>query len=438
MQGELGGYAFALSSAILSLDLLRAISLALLIAGVSFAHDIPPQATVRLLIEPAERQLAVAIRVPLASMRDVEFPETETGYLDLEGLEPKLADLATTWLLPFLGISEGGQRLPAPRIAATQISLPSDKSFAAMESARARLAAPPPSNSENLVAEQVYFDVLLEFPIDDESSAFAMRPRLDHLADRVLTVLLYYAPGGGVRAYQFDGDPGPVELDPGWSQAASRFVWLGFDHILGGLDHLLFLFCLVIPFRKLRPLVWIVTAFTLAHSLTLAASALELAPDGLWFPPLVETLIAGSILWMALENIVFPPTLRRRWIFAFAFGLVHGFGFSFALRESLQFAGSHLWASLIAFNVGVELGQILVLLGLLAVLAIFFRYAVSERTGIVVLSAVGAHSAWHWTADRWVALQAYELSSTVLLVAAGAAVTLLGAAAWRSSRTNPA
>jgi len=412
--------------------------LALLLAGAAFAHDIPPQATVRLLIEPSDDQLAVAVRVPLASMRDVEFPETETGYLDLEGLKPKLADLATTWLLPFLGISEDGHLLRAPRIAATQISLPSDKSFAAMDSARKRLAGTLPANSENLVAEQVYFDVLLEYPIQDQSSAFGMRPRLDHLADRVRTVLLYYAPGGAVRAYQFDGDPGLVELDPGWSQAAFRFVRLGFEHILGGLDHLLFLFCLVVPFRRLRPLVWIVTAFTLAHSLTLAASALELAPDALWFPPLVETLIAGSILWMALENIVFPPTLRRRWIFAFAFGLVHGFGFSFALRESLQFAGSHLWTSLLAFNVGVELGQVLVLLLLLAVLWVFFRYAVSERTGIVVLSAVAAHSAWHWTADRWVALQAYELSSTILLTAAGSAVTLLGVAAWRSSRTNPA
>src|SRR5256885_12830231 len=90
------------------------------------------------------------------------------------------------------------------------------------------------------------------------------------------------------------------------------------------------------------------------------ASAIALAPNAFWFPPLIEVLIALSIVYMALENIV-GPKLERRWMIAFGFGLVHGFGFSFALRESLQFAGAHLAASLIAFNVGVELGQIFVL-----------------------------------------------------------------------------
>ena len=79
---------------------------------------------------------------------------------------------------------------------------------------------------------------------------------------------------------------------------------LGFTHILDGIDHLLFLFCLVIPFRRFRALVAVVTAFTVAHSITLFASAYDLAPDALWFPPLIETLIATSIVYMALENIV--------------------------------------------------------------------------------------------------------------------------------------
>src|SRR4030095_30336 len=104
----------------------------------------------------------------------------------------------------------------------------------------------------------------------------------------------------------------------------------GFFHILDGTDHLLFLLCLVIPFRRFRALVPIVTAFTIAHSITLIASAYDMAPDVLWSPPLVETLIATSIVYMALENIV-APGLRRRWVITFGFGLVHGFGFSFAV-----------------------------------------------------------------------------------------------------------
>src|SRR5439155_21215780 len=143
---------------------------------------------------------------------------------------------------------------------------------------------------------------------------------------------------------------------------------LGFAHILDGIDHLLFIICLVIPFRKVRPLIVIITSFTVAHSITLIASAAGYAPSALWFPPLIEVLIALSIVYMALENIV-GARLERRWLIAFGFGLVHGFGFAFALRQSLQFAGSHLATSLVSFNVGVEIGQLFVLAIALPVLA---------------------------------------------------------------------
>jgi hypothetical protein len=149
-----------------------------------------------------------------------------------------------------------------------------------------------------------------------------------------------------------------------------------------------------------------VTAFTVAHSMTLIASAFDFAPRALWFPPLIETLIALSIVYMALENIVAPPR-RRRWLIAFGFGLVHGFGFSFALRETLQFAGSHLLTSLLSFNVGVELGQLLVLTVLVPALNLAFRL-VPERTGTIVLSALVAHTGWHWTLERWERLRQFR------------------------------
>ena len=86
------------------------------------------------------------------------------------------------------------------------------------------------------------------------------------------------------RAFQYTGDPGRVELDPRWYHAAAHLRALGFTHILGGLDHLLFVFCLVIPVRRWRPLVAIVTAFTVAHSLTLVAAALGLRAHGALVP----------------------------------------------------------------------------------------------------------------------------------------------------------
>ena len=186
------------------------------------------------------------------------------------------------------------------------------------------------------------------------------------------------------------------------------------------MDHLLFLFALVIPFRRLRPLVAIVTAFTVAHSITLIASAFGLAPAALWFPALIETLIALSVLYMALENIV-GAKFERRWFVTFAFGLVHGFGFSFLLSERLQFAGSHLVTSLLAFNIGVELGQLLVLAIAVPALGLLFKHVVGKRIGTIILSALVAHTAWHWMTDRgwqlsqypWPTMDAVALSAVI-------------------------
>lgn len=375
-------------------------TLLLLLAGIATAHEVPRDATVHALLKADGETLRMIVRMPLGVIRDAAFPEDARGYLNLEALFPLLRDLARVQVAGPMEVYEGDRRLPQPRLAAAQISIESDRSLLSFDQALAHVTGPKPASSANLVWNQVYLDVLLEFPIRSDRSLFSIRPGFERLAARVVTILRYSLPEGGERAYEFTGDPGLVPLDPGWFHAARRFVWLGFFHILEGIDHLLFLFCLVIPFRRLRPLVIVVTAFTIAHSVTLIASALGLAPGRLWFPPLIETLIAASILYMALENIVGGSTRRRRWIMAFAFGLIHGFGFSFALRETLQFAGSHLMTSLLAFNVGVEIGQVLVLLALVPLIDLLFRYVVAERMGTIILSALVAHTAWHWMIER--------------------------------------
>ena len=281
-----------------------------------------------------------------------------------------------------------------------------------------------------------------EYPIQSEQSRFSIHPALARLGLRVVTVLRFVPASGEVRAFEFTGDPGLVRLDPRWHQAALRFVDLGFFHILDGTDHLLFLLCLVIPFRRLGALIPVITAFTIAHSITLIASAYNLAPNFFWFPPLIETLIAISIVYMALENIVGGGSLQRRWMMAFGFGLIHGFGFSFALRQSLQFAGSHLLTSLLSFNVGVELGQLLVLILLIPALQLLFRYAVAERMGAIILSAIVAHTGWHWMLDRGHVLAQFRFEWPALTAAllAGAArwlmaILLLGGVMWFLQKT---
>ncbi|MCG8416002.1 MAG: HupE/UreJ family protein, partial [Pseudomonadales bacterium] len=240
---------------------------------------------------------------------------------------------------------------------------------------------------------------LVTYPIQSEDSDFSVNPQLGTLSDETTTVLRFLVPNGAERAFNYLGNPGVVELDPRWHQAALRFIAMGFDHILEGVDHLLFLFCLVIPLRSIRALIPVVTSFTIAHSITLISSAFGMAPSVLWFPPLIETLIALSIVYMAFENIV-GAKMEHRWMVTFGFGLVHGFGFSFLFSETLQFAGGHLFSSLLAFNIGVELGQILVLILVIPVLNLLFKYLVEERIGCILLSALLAHSAWHWMLDR--------------------------------------
>jgi hypothetical protein len=389
----------------------------LLAAAVpAFAHDIPASVVVQAYVQPQGDHLVVLVRAPLAAMRDVVFSLQGDGLLDLTRAETPLRNAALTWLAHDLAFYEGDTRLDGPRLVAARASLPSDRSFATFDAALAHVTGEPLPSGTTLYWNQALLDVLLEYPIRSDRSTFSVEPTLGRLGVHVVTVLRYRAPGSAERAFEYSGEPGLVRLDPRWHQAALQFVRLGFAHILSGTDHLLFLFCLVIPLRRLRSLIVIVTSFTVAHSITLIASAMNVAPGALWFPPLIETLIAASIVYMALENIFGVTSLRRRWMITFAFGLVHGFGFSFALRETLQFAGSHLLTSLLSFNVGVELGQLLVLAALVPALALFFRSGVPERMGTIVLSAIVGHTAWHWMIDRWDRLRQFRAPSIDVIV----------------------
>jgi len=378
---------------------LALLGLLLAIAPSSRAHDVPDEVRVQAFVRPQAQALKLVMRVPLKAMRDVDVPQRRGGFLDFSRVDTALRDAAMLWLGNEIELYEGDDRLPRPRLIGARVSLESDRSFASYESALAHFEAPPLRNDTELYWSQGLLDVLLEYPIRSDRSQFSIRPHLERLGIKVNIVLRFLPPSGETRAFDLHGDVGLVLLDPRWHQAALSFVYSGFVHILGGTDHLLFLLCLVVPFRRFWPLAAIVTAFTVAHSITLIATALGHGPDALWFPPLIEVLIAASIFYMALENVL-GPRLRRRWMIAFGFGLVHGFGFAYGLQQLLQFAGAHLVTSLLAFNVGVELGQLLVLIVAIPALDFVFRHA-PERVATIVLSLLVGHTAWHWLWERW-------------------------------------
>ncbi len=147
---------------------------------------------------------------------------------------------------------------------------------------------------------------------------------------------------------------------PGRAFAAGAFVELGLRHILGGYDHLLFLAALLLTVRTLGGIVRTVTAFTVAHSLTLALAVFGLVEVP---PSIVEPVIAASIVYVGVENVL-RPHVDARWKLTFAFGLVHGFGFAGALRELGVTSGAAVALPLASFNAGVEAGQLAVALAL--------------------------------------------------------------------------
>ena len=391
------------------------------------AHDVPTDVTYQVLVKPDRHRLGAIVRVPLKAIVEVDFPKQGPGYLDFARADNALREAATVWIANNVELYEEDRRVTESRVGAIRISLPADQSFESYERALANVRSAPLPPDTELYWDQGLLDVWLDYSIQSDQSRFSLHPAFGRLGLRVLTVLRFVSPDGGVRAFAVHGDPGVIALNPGWRQTVRRFVQAGFVHALRGMDHLLFLFCLLIPARRLVKLAAVIALFAVACSMMLFASAYNLVPQALWFPSLIDALIAISLLSMAIENIS-GFGLDRRWLMSFGFGLLFGLDASFALRDDLQFAGSHLSTALLSFGVGIESGQLVALAVFVWGLAVFFRPGVSERVGVIVLSAFVAHASWHWTVERVELLAQFQRPGLDLLVFAGVLRWLTGIA----------
>jgi hydrogenase/urease accessory protein HupE len=176
-----------------------------------------------------------------------------------------------------------------------------------------------------------------------------------------------------------------------WRTAAS-FIRLGIEHIFTGYDHIAFLIGLLLLGGSVKTLIKIVTAFTLAHSATLALAALDVIAPA---PRIIEPLIAASIVFIGLENLVAlrrglsDAALRHRWLVTLGFGLVHGFGFASVLRE-LQLPRAVLATGLVSFNLGVECGQVVIVLAALPVLRKLRTFSPFAPAASACIAALGA------------------------------------------------
>jgi hypothetical protein len=243
-------------------------------------------------------------------------------------------------------------------------------SFASIEDAKASFEAPlyPEHFPVTYVGDTVV-DTILRYrgggPVYDYAVSSTLDPGLEG-QDQTANLLLDHFPGE-TEVFRARGLlVEPITVSRSALAAAATFVTEGVRHILEGWDHVLFVLCLALGALRFVSLLWRATGFTIGHTVTLIAGFFGLAPSGAWFIPAVEMGIALSIIYAALiavtkrgeamrsERMMFPITT--------AIGLLHGLGFSFVLHEILQVDAPNIWQSLLAFNLGVELGQVLIIL----------------------------------------------------------------------------
>jgi hypothetical protein len=398
----------------------RMLGIALLLVSIQAlvrAHDVPDQVFIQTYLKPTATELQVLLRIPLLAVTDTNLPKDGTGYLAMPYLDPALRDAANQ-IASGVVFLENDERLSQFATANARISLPSDKSFDDYDAAVSHVRGPKLPDSTQLYYNQGYLDLELAYPIHSPNDHFGIQMLLGKgIANRTVTLVTFVRPDGASRAFRLLDQTGVVRLDPSWSQATWVFLTTGFFRFLDGLDHLLFVIVLALPYRRVRNLVVAIAWFAVGHTLTLTLASVGFMPTGAWFSTLVSALIALSIVYVAIEDAV-GVDLRRRWMVAFGFGLVHGFGFAFAFRDALQFAGGHPIAALLSFNLGLELGQLIILSIVVPMFALLFTELVTERAGVIVVSVLAGHTAWHWMADRFAALQLMDWPALDVALAA--------------------
>lgn len=332
--------------------------------------------------EPDRMRLLIRLPMPYL-VADKLGPETAAGtpapapyttnrveegrlvhYLDAEALRKAPAGLARI-LADGLVVEAGGRALPAKIGRIRAYPALKQPPFSRLEEAEAALAGPVYAGGFDIgyVGDTVV-DAELIYPTRRKHTEYSLRttlnpglPKQEETANIILDhasepPLIFRIRGLIAR---------PVLVSRSVLDAAWTFIEEGVRHILEGLDHVLFVVCLVLGATGFGALAWRVTGFTVGHSVTLTLGFFGYYPKGAWFVPLVETGIALSIIYAAVVALISIGHRMTAGVTALL-GLLHGLGFSFVLREILKLDSPNLWQSLLAFNLGIEAGQLIIVL----------------------------------------------------------------------------
>jgi len=399
--------------------------------AIANGGDLPPEIVLQGFAKPEDGRLRLLVRVPLVLLSSFGLPKRGPGYLDLARIDDKLKQAAAATARQIELRDEGIALVPVARKA--RVSVLSDRSFGGYSAARAHLDGPPLPAETDLFWNQGFFDAELEYPLPSSDAHLSVRMNVAPELGKRLKLRLEYLPvNRPARSYVLSGGSGWIALDPRWYETAWLFLKAGFTSPLA-IDRFAFLVCLIAPFRQFRSLLALVAVLAGLQALTLTASAEGAVAGTGWPAPLFDSSLAALILLLAIGNLA-APSLRRRWLISALVGALGGFGLGDLLADASQFAGTHAFVSVLFFNLGVALGEVVSLALAFGALRWLVDRALGLPLGVLVVSAVVGHQGWHWMMDRSHELRhalghatASELTSVALWLLPA---LLVGLAAW--------
>jgi len=367
-------------------------------SAIANGADLPPEVVLQAFAKAENGRLRLLVRMPLDLLVGFGLPKRGPGYLDLARIDDRLTQAAAAAGRQIELREDGILLVPTTRQA--RVSLLSDRSFGSYASAAAQLRGPRLPDSTDLFWNQGFFDAELEYAIRSSAPLLSIRLNVAPELGRRLKLQLEFLPANeAARSFTLIGGLGWIALAPRWYEAAWLFAKQGFTAALS-FERLVFLLCLIAPFRQFRSVLALVLAFIALQAFTLTAAAVVDIRGIRWLTSLYAAGLGAAILLLAIGNLA-APSVRVRWAISAALGALGGFGLGRVLDDAWQFTGTHPVVSAVSFNSGVAAGEVVSLALAFALMRLVFARLLPASLAVVVVSAVLGHLGWHWMIDRF-------------------------------------
>ena len=387
------------------------------------AHDVPADRPIAGFVKVGADSLQLLLRIPLDTL-SLPLPTT-AERIDVRASVP-LLDAALAQVGEAVTIFEGRSPL-VPATRELRLSVPSDRSFDSYAAASAHLE--DAASATAIYANQGYLDARLSYPIASSASMISVQSRVIEAWGRAPTLSFAFAVGEGEeRRYMITAGLGRVALNPTMFEAARRFFVVGLTLVLGTIEYLLLLTCLVVPLRVFRDIAVVVAAVVGGYAAATVPAMLMLVRVNDPFAQVAGASSAVVVAAAAVFNIV-APSSPRRWLLAITAGVICGFDSAAELQGQLPLTGSHPLVSAFVLGIGTTIGQLVVVAALAAAALFVVHRSTTAQARIVVVSAIAADLAWHWSIERvtplWQAGWSHSGPSLLILARSIAAVILV-------------